>query len=365
MTRAVVVRELGREPEVVEVELKAPDEHEVRVVVAAAGICHSDLSLWNGTIPVDLPLVLGHEAAGVVREVGASVTGLRVGDHVVLNWAPPCHHCFYCERGEVWLCETNAGVVSADRGVRLEGAALGSALGLGAFSEEVVLPSSHVVALPDELPLEVAALLGCAVLTGLGAVVHTGAVRAGDSVLVVGLGGVGLSAVAGARLAGASRVIAVDRSAAKEELARAQGATDFLVADDQLARAVRQLTEGRGADHSFDCVGSPETIRTCWSSARRGGRVTVVGVGSRAESVCFNPLELFHFNRTLTSSIYGSSDPERDLPAIIDHALRGELDLAGLVTDRCGLDGVGAAFEQMQAGIGGRTVIHMDLPPER
>jgi S-(hydroxymethyl)glutathione dehydrogenase/alcohol dehydrogenase len=361
MTRAVIAAVAGAPLEVREVDPGPLGPNDVRVRLVAAGVCHSDLSITNGTIPCEFPVVLGHEAAGVVAEVGSAVSAVAPGAHVVLNWAPPCRACFFCTHGEPWLCVKNAGVSNLDRGVRLEGSTVYSTLGLGAFSEEVVLPEGSVVVVPDELPLEVAALLGCAVLTGLGAVVHPGHVHPGDSVAVVGLGGVGLSALAGARLAGAGTIVAIDRAPDKEALARAEGASEFVLADEELARRVRGLTEGRGADHVFDCVGSAATIRASWNSARRGGRVTVVGVGRRSESVEFNPLELFHQARTLTSSIYGSSDPEHDLPALVAHVLAGEVDVERLVTHRCGLEGVGEAFSRMEQGVGGRTVIELGV----
>jgi S-(hydroxymethyl)glutathione dehydrogenase / alcohol dehydrogenase len=312
--------------------------------------------MLNGTIPCEFPLILGHEAAGTIAEVGAEVT-LAIGQPVVVNWAPPCRACAFCLRGEPWLCAENAGVSSRDRGVRLDGSLVLSTLGVGAFAEEVVLPASSVVPIPNELPLESAALLGCAVLTGVGAVQRTARVAAGESVAVIGLGGVGLSVLAGARLAGAHPVIAVDRVPDKEALARGEGATEFVVADDELARRIRSLTDGRGADHVFDCVGSAVTIRAAWQSARRGGKAIVVGVGGRDEVVSFNALELFHFARTLTSSVFGSSDPAADLPDLVRAVLTGEIDPARLVTHRCGLDGVSEAFDRMTHGVGGRTLV--------
>jgi S-(hydroxymethyl)glutathione dehydrogenase/alcohol dehydrogenase len=225
------------------------------------------------------------------------------------------------------------------------------------MSEEVVCPATAVVPVPDDVPLEEAALLGCAILTGVGAVRNAAGVRPGETVLVVGLGGVGLSAVAGARLADAGRILAVDTSPAKEPLARAAGATDFLLADPTLVKRVRGLTEGRGVDKALECVGSAATIRTAWTAVRRGGVCVVVGLGPREQQVTFNPLELFHFSRTLTSSIYGNSDPERDIPVLVDHLRAGRLDLGATVTDRIALDGVPEAFARMRRGEGGRSIV--------
>jgi S-(hydroxymethyl)glutathione dehydrogenase/alcohol dehydrogenase len=191
---------------------------------------------------------------------------------------------------------------------------------------------------------------------------NTASVRKGESVLVVGLGGIGLCAVLGARLAGADPIIAVDLSPEKESLARAAGATDFIVGDPTLAKQVRALTDGRGVDHALECAGSPATIRASWSAVRRGGQCTIVGVGGRDQQVAFNSLELFHFSRNLTSSIYGESDPDRDIPRLADEVRSGALDLELLVTHRIGLDGTGEAFERMRAGHGVRSLIVLEGP---
>ncbi|WP_336162245.1 alcohol dehydrogenase catalytic domain-containing protein [Amycolatopsis sp. VC5-11] len=359
MVKAVVVVEQGAAPEVRDVELPALGPQDVRVRIAAAGVCHSDLSMVNGTIAPQYPVVLGHEASGVVAETGPEVTSVREGDRVVLNWAAPCRECWFCVHDEPWLCSAIEGVTSVPRGELADGTQLHACMGIGGFAEEIVLPARSVVPLPDGGPLDLAALLGCAVLTGVGAVRNTAKVRKGQSVLVLGLGGIGLSAVLGTRLAGAAQIIAADVSAEKESLARAAGATDFLVSDDKLAKQVRGLTDGRGVDHAFECVGAAATIRTAWGSVRRGGQCTVVGVGGRDQQVVFNPLELFHFARTLTSSIYGDSDPEKDIPQLAGEVVAGDLDLAGLVTHRISLADVPAAFERMASGHGARSLIEI------
>ncbi|MGK5741069.1 alcohol dehydrogenase catalytic domain-containing protein [Micromonospora sp. URMC 103] len=354
--RALVVRGVGETPRVEEVELPAPGPGEVRVSVRAAGVCHSDLSMVNGTIAAPYPLALGHEAAGVVTEVGTGVSRVTPGAHVVLNWAPPCRRCWHCGHGEPWLCE-RGGTPASARGRTAAGEPLHVTLGLGALAEEVVVPEEAVIPVPDELPFEAAALLGCAVLTGVGAVRRTAAVAAGESVAVIGLGGVGLSVVGAARAAGADPVLAIDVSPTKAELARAAGATAFLVADDSLSRAVRERTGGRGVDHAFECVGRGSTIRTAWRATRRGGKVTVVGMGAKDDVVPLGALEIFHSARTLRSSVYGSSDPDRDVPELARSVLDGTLDLAPLISDRTGLDGAAAAFARMARGEGARTVV--------
>jgi len=356
MVKALVARGAGGPLTVEEVTLRPLGEYDVRLAVAGVGVCHSDLSMVDGTLRPSYPLVLGHEASGVVTEAGAAAN-VEVGTRVVLNWAVPCRTCWHCTHDEPWLCSTIEGKTGTPGGTLADGTAYQACLGLGAIAEEVVCPADAVVPLPDGVPLAEAALLGCAVLTGIGAATNAAHVQPGESVLVIGLGGVGLCAVLGARLAGAGRIIAVDRSPSKEALARAVGATDFLEAADDLPKQVRALTEGRGADRALECVGQATTIRTAWSSVRRGGTCVVVGLGPKDQEVTFSPLELFHFSRTLTSTVYGNSDPAVDIPALAEQVVSGRLDLAALVTDRVGLDGVPAAFERMRRGEGGRSLV--------
>ncbi|MGN9810182.1 alcohol dehydrogenase catalytic domain-containing protein [Micromonospora sp. BQ11] len=354
--RALLARGVGAPLGVEEIELPATGPGEVRVAIRAAGVCHSDLSMVDGTLAAPYPLALGHEAAGVVVEVGPDVTRVAAGAHVVLNWAPPCRSCWFCGHGEPWLC-ARLGSPAAARGRTAAGEPLHVTLGLGALAEQVVVGEEAVIEVPAELPFEAAALLGCAVLTGVGAVRRTARVAPGESVAVIGLGGVGLSVVGAARAAGAAPVLAVDVAPAKAELALAVGATDFLVADDTISRAVRERTDGRGVDHAFECVGRGSTIRTAWRAARRGGQVTVVGMGARDDVVPLSALEIFHSARTLRSSVYGSSDPDRDLPELARAVLDGSLDLGPLVTDRTSLDGAPAAFARMAHGEGARTIV--------
>ncbi|MCE7006182.1 Zn-dependent alcohol dehydrogenase [Kibdelosporangium philippinense] len=351
MVNAAVVAGPDATIEVREIELPALGPRDVRVKVAAAGVCHSDLSMINGTFSPQFPLVLGHEAAGTIAEVGSAVTRVSVGDRVVVNWAPACRHCWFCLNSQPWLCTAVEGLVSPERG------AVHVTLGVGAFSEEVVLDENGVVPLADGVPLDIAALLGCAVVTGIGAVRNTASVRPGESVLVMGLGGVGLSAIIGARLAGAGPIIAVDIVPDKEKLARDAGATHFVLAHDKLAKEIRGLTGGRGVDHALECVGNSKTIRTAWQTTRRGGKVTIVGVGRRDDTVSFNALELYHFARSIGVSVYGSGDPDRDIPLLATQIQLGRLDLEPLVSHRIGLDGVGEAFERMKSGTGARSLV--------
>jgi S-(hydroxymethyl)glutathione dehydrogenase / alcohol dehydrogenase len=361
VVRAAVLPAVGAPLEIAEIDLPEPGPGRVRVRLAAAGVCHSDLSLSNGTLRQPVPAVLGHEGAGTVTAVGEGVAGVAPGDRVVLNWAPSCGACHFCGLGEPWLCE-NAGSASAAPYARRagDGAELYPGLGTAAFAEETVVPAGALLPLPDGIPLADAALLGCAVLTGYGAVHNATALRRGETVAVFGIGGVGLSVVQAARIAGAERIVAVDLSDAKEGLARSAGATDFLVASSETARQIRKLTGGHGTDAAVECVGRSATIRAAWSSTRRGGRTTIVGIGAVTDQVVFNALELFHFGRTLKSCVYGNSDPAVDLPVLAGHVGAGRLDLAGMVTDRVGLDDVPAALADLPAGRGGRTLVTFD-----
>jgi S-(hydroxymethyl)glutathione dehydrogenase/alcohol dehydrogenase len=355
--RAAVLPAIGSPLEITGIDLPDPGPGQVRVRLAAAGVCHSDLSLSDGTMRVPVPAVLGHEGAGTVVSVGEGVDHVSPGDGVVLNWAPSCGACHACSLGEVWLC-ANALSGAADVYARTtDGTDLHPGLNVAAFAEETVVSASCVLPVPDGVPLTDAALLGCAVLTGYGAVHHSARVRQGETVAVFGVGGVGLAALQAARIAGASRIVAVDVSAEKEELARAAGATDYVVASDTTAREIRGLTGKQGVDVAVECAGRAVTIRTAWDSTRRGGRTTVVGIGGKDQQVTFNALEIFHWGRTLSGCVYGNCDPARDLPVLAGHIRAGRLDLSALVTERISLDGIPAAFENMLAGKGGRALV--------
>ncbi|MFG3183427.1 Zn-dependent alcohol dehydrogenase [Streptomyces nigra] len=355
--RAAVLPAVGAPLEVTEIVLPDPGPGQVRVRLSAAGVCHSDLSLSDGTMRVPVPAVLGHEGAGTVVAVGEGVTAVAPGDLVVLNWAPACGSCHACGLGEVWLCANALNGAANIHARTTDGTELHPGLNVAAFAEETVVAANCVLPLPDGVPLSDAALLGCAVLTGYGAVHHSARVRAGESVAVFGVGGVGLAALQSARIAGAGRIVAVDVSPAKEELARAAGATDYVVASENTAREIRGLTGKQGVDVAIECVGRAATIRAAWDSTRRGGRTTVVGIGGKDQQVTFNALEIFHWGRILAGCVYGNSDPARDVPVLAGHVREGRLDLGALVTERIALDGIPAAFENMLAGKGGRALV--------
>ncbi|WP_329169063.1 Zn-dependent alcohol dehydrogenase [Streptomyces sp. NBC_01267] len=357
MVRAAVLPAVGSPLEITDIELPEPGPGQVRVRLAAAGVCHSDLSLTNGTMRVPTPAVLGHEGAGTVVSVGEGVTHVAPGTGVVLNWAPSCGSCHPCRLGEVWLCVNALAGAGRVHARTADGTELHPGLNVAAFAEETVVAADCVLPVPDGIPLTDAALLGCAVLTGYGAIHHSARVRAGETVAVLGAGGVGLATLQSARIAGASVIVAVDVSPEKEELARAAGATEFVVASGTTAKDIRKLTGGSGVDVAVECVGRAVTIRTAWESTRRGGRTTVVGIGGKDQQVTFNALEIFHWGRTLSGCVYGNCDPAVDLPVLAGHVRAGRLDLAALVTERIALDGIPAAFENMIAGRGGRALV--------
>jgi S-(hydroxymethyl)glutathione dehydrogenase/alcohol dehydrogenase len=359
LVEAVLLKAQGEPVELGEVMLPEPGTGQVRVRVAAAGVCHSDLSLATGLLRQPVPAVLGHEGVGVVAEVGEGVLDLSVGEQVVFNWAPPCAKCWHCVHGEPYLCPAGAKATARPYASLRDETPVFPGIGPAVFARETVVAARALIRIPVDFPSEQAALLGCAALTGIGAVVNSARVRARESVCVIGLGGVGLAVLQGARQAGASPVIAVDLSPEKEALARTCGATHFLTNSVGLPNDVRELTGGVGADHVFEAVGQAGTIRQAWDASRRGGRVTVVGVGRKEDLLSLSALEVVYFGRTFAGCVYGSSDPVRDVPLLIDLASRGEIDLSALITEVTDLSGIPGALERLAAGQGGRTVVRM------
>ena len=352
-----MLREVGRPSVVEELSLRPVGRRDVRVQLSASGVCHTDLSVRDGSMPALLPCTLGHEAAGIVAEVGDEVTTVAPGDHVVLTWNVPCRSCPDCLRGDPQLCAHGLDHAFGDPYAHSAAGPVWPSMGAGTLAEQTLVPAAAVVRVDPSLPLDHAALLGCAVTTGVGAVLRTAAVQPGASVLVIGCGGVGLAAIQGARLAGAARVIAADAVCAQLPVAAANGATDTVDAGaTDLVATVRDLTGG-GVDHAIEVVGKPATIRAAYDAARRGGTVTIVGAAGIEETVTFNALSLMAEGKTVRGSVYGASDPPRDVPVLAELARRGRLDLEALVTRRIGIDDVEAAFTDMAAGHGARSVV--------
>jgi alcohol dehydrogenase len=346
-----------------EVDLDPPGPGEVLVKVAAAGLCHSDLSVINGDRPRPTPMLLGHEAAGIVEEPGPGVTDLGKGDHVVMVFVPSCGHCLPCSEGRPALCEP--GAVANTRGTLLSGARrlhrggqpIHHHLGCSAFAEYATVSRRSLVKVDRELPLEEAALFGCAVLTGVGAVINTARVPAGASVAVLGLGGVGLSAILGALAAGARRVLAVDLADAKLGLARQLGATDtFNAGAPEAAEAIRSATEG-GVEYAFEMAGSVKAMDLAYRITRRGGTTVTAGLPPASDAFALPQVNLVAEERTVKGSYIGTAVPMRDLPRYIELYRRGRLPVDRLLSDRLSLEEVNAGFDRLHEGKAVRQVV--------
>ncbi|MEV6345421.1 Zn-dependent alcohol dehydrogenase [Actinoplanes sp. NPDC051851] len=339
-----------------DVTVVGPGPGEVHLRVRAAGVCHSDLSARDGGLPQPVPAVLGHEAAGDVIGVGEGVDDLRPGDRVAVNWTPACGVCAHCRRGEPYLCLTHVmtGYVMP-RFLAGDLPVFGMA-GVGAFAEEMVVPRQGAVKIDADVPYEVAALVGCGVTTGVGAVINTAGVRPGESVVVIGCGGVGIAAIQGARLSGAPVIVAVDTVPAKHDVARRFGAT-HAVTPAELGDLSAELTGGEGFDYAFDVVAAPQTLRTAWTAARRGGTIVVVGAGRDHPKVEFSPFELLFESKRILPSLYGSADPPRDFGRLLALWRAGLLDIEGMISRRLRLEQLGDALGALGRGDVVRQVI--------
>lgn len=363
--RAAVLRSPDTPIRTENIRLRKVGPSGVRVKIEMTGICHSDLSLARGVLAQPVPAVLGHEACGIVLETGAEVQDLDVGQRVMLLWNPACGKCFHCVENEPHLCLHASDRSRDPYAIDAVGAPVYPGLTVGSFAEQTVVPRNAVVAVPDSINMQSAALLGCAVTTGVGAVTKTAKVRAGSSVLVLGLGGIGLSAIQGARLRDARLIIAVDRNPEKEALALSVGAHHFLVADESLKTAVRNLTDYHGVDYAFDCVGLSTTIRDAWSLTRRGGSTYIIGIGGKDDNVSFGALELFYFARKIVGCVAGSFDANNDLPQFYEWVRSGALNLEPLISGYGYLDDVEKALDRMAAGEGIRTLILPSQAPSQ
>ncbi|MCU1345950.1 MAG: alcohol dehydrogenase [Acidimicrobiia bacterium] len=365
MPKAAVCREPHQPLELVDVDLAAPKANEIGVRIKAAGVCHSDYSVVNGTMRNRLPVVLGHEGAGIVESLGEGVEGFEIGDHVVVSWVPQCGECYFCLRGQPELCEV--GTPCLGHGGLLDGTSRFSQGGetvyhfsaSGTFSERTVLPTIGAVKIPKDVPLELAAVIGCGVLTGAGAALNTADIRAGDTVVVIGCGGVGLNTIQGAKIAGAERIIAIDRLDNKLEMARTFGATDVVNAGETPARdAVKEIVGKRGADVVFEVIGLQQTIDDAIAMTRRGGQTILVGV-PREEVALHVPVFFGMLLKELTikGCWYGSSDVQRDVPRLIELWREGKLLLEPLISRTIDLDQVNEAFADMETGALARSMI--------
>lgn len=372
--KAAVLREVGATPpyadstplKIETLELDPPGPGELLVQVKAAGLCHSDLSVINGSRPRPTPMALGHEAAGVVKEVGSGVTRFSVGDHVVLVFVPSCGHCVPCAEGRPALCEPGAAanvagtLVSGERRLHVDNDDVHHHLGVSAFADHAVVSETSCVKIDPSLTFEEAALFGCAVITGVGAVINTAKVEPGSRVAVIGLGGVGLNSLLGAVLAGAKQIVAVDLRDDKLALARQLGATDAVNASDNNAiEAIKELTGG-GVDYAFEMAGSVPALELAWAITARGGETITAGLPHPDKRMNLPPVQLVGEERTLKGSYLGSCVPVRDIPTYIDLYKSGKLPVDRLMSDRIALGDINAAFDRLAAGETVRQVIVFD-----
>jgi S-(hydroxymethyl)mycothiol dehydrogenase len=356
--KAVVARAKGAPVEVVTIEVPDPGPGEVVVKVQACGVCHTDLHYREGGINDDFPFLLGHEAAGIIESVGPDVVDLVPGDFVVLNWRAVCGDCRACKRGRPQYCFATH---NATNKMTLDGVELSPALGIGAFAEKTLVAAGQATKVDPSARPEAVGLLGCGVMAGLGAAMFTGEVGLGDSVAVFGCGGVGDAAIAGARLVGASKVIAVDLDARKLDLATEFGATHVVNASEvDPVEAIRALTDGNGADVCIEAVGNPKVFEQAFYARDLAGTVVQVGVPNPEMRLDLPMIDFFGRGGRLKPSWYGDCLPSRDFPMLVDLYLQGRLDLDRFVSETIGLDGVEEAFHRMERGEVLRSVVVID-----
>ncbi|MGI9622573.1 MAG: Zn-dependent alcohol dehydrogenase [Acidimicrobiales bacterium] len=339
------------------IELNDPGADDVVVRITHTGVCHSDVSAMNGTIPQAVPAVLGHEGAGVVEAVGTGVTAVSEGDHVIVAWSPPCGSCIFCTgHKQPNLCSTVQFGPMLMPHFREGNSEVHAMAGTGTFAERTLLPKQAVVKIDPDVPLDVASLIGCGVMTGAGAAMNTADVEPGSSVIVYGCGGVGIAAIQGARIAGAAEIVAVDLNEAKLGEAQRFGATHAVLPGDVEA-AKAEITEGQGFDYALECVGSSVTMRAAFDAVRRGGTCCVVGVGRGDDMLSFNAFELFFLEKTLVGSYYGGTDVRTDFHRLLKLYRHGKLDLEGMISKRITLDEINPALEAVRQGEVIRQVI--------
>jgi S-(hydroxymethyl)glutathione dehydrogenase/alcohol dehydrogenase len=356
--RAAICTTTGNESvEVVtDVTVGDPGPGEVKVKIHAAGICQSDISAMNGTLPQGAPFVPGHEGAGEIIAVGEGVTSTKVGDHVIIAWTPPCGHCAACLRGQPNLCVTFMFALAPTPRFKQGDTALYGMAGTGTWAEEMILPEQGVVVIPDDVPYEIGALIGCGVTTGVGAAINTAVVEVGASVVVFGCGGVGIAAIQGAKLCGAAEIVGVDMVASKQGDAKRFGATHGVHPDD-LAAVSAEITGGQGFDYAFECIGIAPTFRAAWDATRRGGTTVIVGAGRRDAILELNGFEMFFSEKRLLGSYYGGADVRTEFNRLIRLWKTGRLDLEGMVSKRIPLEKVNDGIEFLKKGEVIRSVI--------
>jgi S-(hydroxymethyl)glutathione dehydrogenase/alcohol dehydrogenase len=354
--KAAVLREVGKPLQVEDVQISKPGPHEVLIRTAAAGVCHSDLHFVEGKYPHPLPAVLGHESAGIVEAVGSEVRTVKPGDHVITCLSAFCGHCEHCLTGHMSLCVSPDTKREADEEPRLSApnGPMLQYLNLSSFAEQMLIHEHACVAVRPDMPLDRAALIGCGVMTGVGAVMHTSNVRPGDTVAVIGCGGVGLAAINGAAIAGASRIIAIDMAPGKENLAKKLGATDFVLGGDDAVGKVIEMTKG-GVQHSFEAIGLAKTAEQAFNMLRRGGTANVIGMIPVGQTISLMGAA-FLGEKRIQGSLMGSNRFPVDMPRLVDFYMAGKLNLDDMVSRRIRLDQVNEAFEEMKTGAVARSV---------
>ena len=359
--KAAVFREVNVPMEIEEVQISKPGPREVLIRTSSAGICHSDMHFYNGTYPGQVPMILGHESAGVVEQVGSDVHYVKPGDHVITCLSVFCGHCEKCLTGHLSLCQEPEVNRSAEEEPRLsqDTRALTQVAQLGSFAEMMLVHEHAVVKIREDMPMDIAALIGCGVTTGVGAVIHTAAVEPGATVAVIGCGGIGLSCINGAVIAGASRVIAVDMVASKLELARKFGATD--VVDASSGNAVEEIIEmtGGGVHYAFEAIGLKQTAEQAFQMLRNGGTATVIGMIPPGDMVSLHGVD-FLFEKKIQGSMMGSNRFRVDMPRFVDFYLQGRLHLDDLISSRIKLSDINEGMAALESGEIARSVIMFD-----
>jgi S-(hydroxymethyl)glutathione dehydrogenase/alcohol dehydrogenase len=356
--RAAIFVEQDGDLTVEDVTATDPGPRDVVVQVTASGVCHSDLSVINGTLPMPPPAILGHEGTGIVESVGSEVSRVKPGDKVIGSFIPACGVCWFCRNNQSNLCEQTYAVMGTMRATRSDGTPLPSMTGLGTFSDVMTCDEISLIKVETDLPDEQLALIGCGVTTGVGAALNTAQVVPGSSVAVVGCGGVGQAVIQGARIAGAARIIAVDPVEMKRKTALQLGATDAIDPTDGGATAqIQALTSGRGVDYAFEVIGNPKTIQQAFDMVRPGGACVLVGVPRFDQTIELPSMPLILQEKRVLGTVYGSAQVNRDFPRLIGLVEQGRLDLGDMVTKRMRLDDINDAFKAMQAGEAIRSVI--------
>ncbi len=365
--RAAVFYEPNKPLVIEEVEVDPPKEGEILVKMAAAGVCHSDHHAMTGEMPISTPVILGHEGAGIVEEVGPGVTSLKPGDHIASVWRYACGTGEYCLVARPQLCptsalmRTNASLADGTRRFRMGKTEVGHHLGVSTFSEYSVMSEKSALKIRDDMPLEMAAVVSCAVITGFGAVVNAAQVRPGESVAVFGTGGIGLNAVQGAAIVGADPIIAVDVFPNKLDMGEKFGATHLVNASDEdPVKRIRELTGGQGVHHAIEAIGNTEVATQCFNAIRRGGTAVMIGITNPKATAAIPTLDLVTQEKKLIGSLYGSSVPRHMVPRLIELYMAGKLNLTDLLSRSYPLDRINEAYDALIAGEVARSVIVFD-----